>query len=119
MVEWTPYASFEAERQPSPDHQISQHINGYLQCHSSSPTMGVNQATTMAEPAVPHCNTMARNEANRHSRKQIRPPTAAGCPGVEGSTILLQLTPIANAITLVGLLVSINHDPIHGSRVER
>ena len=25
--------------------------------------VGVNLATTMAEPAVPHCNTMARNEA--------------------------------------------------------
>ena len=62
MVERTPYTRYEAERQPSPDHQISQHINEYLWRYSSLPMVGVNQATTMAEPAVPHCNTMARNE---------------------------------------------------------
>jgi len=43
---------------------------------------------------------------------------AAGCPGMEGSTMPLQLMLIANAITLVKLPVPNNCFPING-RVHR
>ena len=80
--------------------------------------VGVTRAITMAELAVPHCNTMARNKAiaveNAFGPQRLR--VVRAWRGLQCR--ILRLTPIANAITLVKLLVPINGHSIDG-RVDR
>ena len=76
--------------------------------------VGVIRATTVAELAVPHCNTMARNKGvaveNTFGTQRLR--VVRAWRGLQCR--ILHLTPIANAITLVKLLVPINGHSIDG-----